>query len=44
MFKSVGVTAIPDLSTSMFEWTGGIGIPDFWDHRQIMINCDLESS
>ena len=44
MLQSVGVTAIPDLSTSMFVWTGGIGILDFWDHREVVVKCDQEQS
>ena len=44
MLQSVGVTAILDLSTSVFVWAGGIGILDSWDHREVMIMCDQEQS
>ena len=44
MLQSVGVTEISDLSTSVFVWTGGIGILDSWDHREVMIQCDQEQS
>ena len=44
MLQSVGVTAIPDLSTSVFVWARGIGILDSWDHREVMIKCDQEQS
>ena len=37
MLQSVGVTAIPDLSTNVFVLTIGIGILDSWDHREVMI-------
>ena len=44
MVQSVGVTAIPDLSMSVFVWANSIGILDSWDHRGVMIKCDLEQS
>ena len=44
MLQSVGVPAIPDLSTSVFVWERGIGILDSWDHREVMIKCDQEQS
>ena len=42
MSQSVGVTVIPDLSTSVSVWARGIGILDSWDHREVMIKCDQE--
>ena len=44
MLQSVGVTAIPDLSMSVFVWARGIGILDSWDHREVMIKCDQEQN
>ena len=44
MLQSVGVRAIPDLSTSVFLWAGGIDIRDSWDHREVIIKCDQEQS
>ena len=44
LLQSVGVTAIPDLSTSVFVRAGGIGILDSWDHREVMIKCNQEQS
>ena len=38
------MTAIPDLSTSVFVCEGGTGIQDSWDHREVMIKCDQEQS
>ena len=40
MLQPVGVTKIPDLSTSVFVWAGGIGILDSWDHREVMVKCE----
>ena len=44
MVQSVGVTAIPDLSTSLFVLARGTGILDSWDHREVMIKCGQEQS
>ena len=44
MLQSVSVAEIPDLSTSVFVWAGGIGILDSWDYREVMIKCDQEQS
>ena len=44
MSQSVGVTAIPDLSTSVFVWVGCTGILGSWVHREVMIKCDQEQS
>ena len=42
MLQSVGVTAIPDLSTSVLVWARGISILEFWDHKKAMIKCVQE--
>ena len=44
MLQSVGVIASSVLSTCVFVWARGIGIPDSWDHREVMIKCDQEQS
>ena len=44
MLQSVRVTAIPDLSTSVFVWAGDIGILDSWDHREVINKCVQEQS
>ena len=44
MLQSVGVTAIPGLSMSVFVWARGIDILDSWDRREVMIDCVQEQS
>ena len=44
MLQSVCVTAIPDLSMSVFVWARSIRILDSWDYREVMIKCDQEQS